>query len=147
LWLANSIIDGSNPQEPVHVHYRGTDPLTPVRRRRGLRIGNLTSQLFANIYLCGFYHFYAEVLPANSYLRYVDDFVLFGNDPSVLEDWRQRIADYLVVRPYAMAPRQTIRDGGGAGLAIPAALAVPLTEACRTADLPYRACKPHIASV
>src|SRR6516225_7791646 len=34
LWLADAIIHGSNPQEPVLLHYPGDDLLTPVRRRR-----------------------------------------------------------------------------------------------------------------
>ena len=90
--LADAIIDGSNPQEPVHIHYPGDDLLTPVQRRRGLPIGNLTSQLFANIYLDAFDHFCTEILRATGYLRYVDDFALFHDEPAVLEDWRRRIA-------------------------------------------------------
>ena len=38
------IVDGSNPQEPVHIYYPGDDLFTPDERRRGLPIGNLTSQ-------------------------------------------------------------------------------------------------------
>lgn len=72
LWLLDTVIDGSNPQEPVHLHYPGDDLLTPLTRRRGLPIGNLTSQFFANVYLDGLDHFAKEVLHA-PYLRYVDD--------------------------------------------------------------------------
>jgi hypothetical protein len=36
LWLADTIIDGSNPQEPVHAYYAGDDLFTPWERRRGL---------------------------------------------------------------------------------------------------------------
>ena len=53
LALADRIIDGSNPQEPVHLLFPGDDLLTPLERRRGLPIGNLTSQFFANVYLDG----------------------------------------------------------------------------------------------
>ena len=52
--------------------YPGDDLFTPFERRRGLPIGNLTSQLFANVYLDRFDHFVTEVLRA-PYLRYVDD--------------------------------------------------------------------------
>jgi len=48
LRLLDTIIDGSNPQEPVHIHYPGDDLLSPLERRRGPPIGNLTSQFFAN---------------------------------------------------------------------------------------------------
>ena len=107
LRLADVIIDGSNPQEPVHIHYPGDDLLTPVQRRRGLPIGNLTSQLFANIYLDGFDHFCTEILRAKGYLRYVDDFALFHDEPAVLEDWRRRIAVYLAGRRLSLHPRKT----------------------------------------
>lgn len=62
LWLINSIIDNSNEQETVVDYFYGDDLLTPVTRRKGLPIGNLTSQFFANIYLNGFDHFVKEQL-------------------------------------------------------------------------------------
>jgi RNA-directed DNA polymerase len=77
LWLLDTIIDGSNPQQPVHLYYPGDDLFEPRRRRRGLPIGNLTSQFFANLYLNGLDHFCQEVLRARGYVRYVDDFALF----------------------------------------------------------------------
>ena len=72
LVVLDRIVDASNPQEPVHLYYPGDDLFTPFERRRGLPIGNLTSQLFANVYLDRFDHFVTEVLRA-PYLRYVDD--------------------------------------------------------------------------
>jgi len=39
-------------------------------------IGNLTSQLFANLYLDPLDHFVKETLRVRHYLRYMDDFVL-----------------------------------------------------------------------
>ena len=74
LALADRIVDASNPQEPVHLHFPGDDLFAPFQRRRGLPIGNLTSQVFANVYLDGLDHFCKEVLRARGYLRYVDDF-------------------------------------------------------------------------
>ena len=62
LALADRIVDGSNPQEPVPLYYPGDDLFTPFECRRGLPIGNLTSQLFANVYLHGLDHFCKEVL-------------------------------------------------------------------------------------
>ncbi len=107
LRLCDAIIDGSNAQEPVHLHYPGDDLLTPLQRRRGLPIGNLTSQFFANLYLDGFDHFAKEVLRAHGYLRYVDDFALFHDDPAVLSDWRARIAQFLSRRRLTLHPRKT----------------------------------------
>ena len=48
LALLNLIVDSSNRQEPVNLHYPGDDLFSPYERRRGLPIGNLTSQFFAN---------------------------------------------------------------------------------------------------
>lgn len=57
LRLAGAIIDGSNPQEPVESYFPGDDLFTPFERRRGLPLGNQTSQFFANVYLDSLDHF------------------------------------------------------------------------------------------
>jgi len=102
------IVDPSNAQEPVHLYFDGDDLFNPFRRRRGLPIGNLTSQFFANLYLDGFDHFVTEILRA-PYVRYVDDFALFHNDPAVLAGWRLRIEKYLAGRRLKLHPRKTLR--------------------------------------
>ena len=107
LWLLDAIVDGSNPQEPVNLHYPGDDLLTPLNRRRGLPIGNLTSQFFANVFLDGLDHYATEVLRA-PYLRYVDDFALFHDDPAVLADWRDAIGRWLARRRLSLHPRKTV---------------------------------------
>ena len=107
LALMDIIVDGSNPQEPVELHFPGDDLFEPQRRRRGLPIGNLTSQFFANLYLDGFDHFVTEALRA-PYVRYVDDFALFHDDPAVLAQWRGRIACYLEGRRLRLHPRKTV---------------------------------------
>ena len=107
LALCDTIIDGSNPQEEVLLHFAGDDLLTPLERRRGLPLGNLTSQFFANVYLDGFDHFCKEVLRA-PYVRYVDDFALFSDNPMDLQAWHQRVADYLAKRRLALHPAKTM---------------------------------------
>jgi RNA-directed DNA polymerase len=107
LALLDLIIDGSNAQEPVELHFPGDDLFEPYRRRRGLPIGNLTSQFFANLYLDRFDHWVSERLGA-PYVRYVDDFALFHDDPDVLADWRQRIGVYLAGRRLKLHPRKTV---------------------------------------
>jgi retron-type reverse transcriptase len=69
--------------------------MTPLNRRRGLPIGNLTSQFFANVYLNGFDHFIKEQLKVVKYLRYVDDFALFSDDHGFLTEARLALEDYL----------------------------------------------------
>ena len=107
LALLDLIVDRSNPQEPVQLYFDGDDLFVPFERRRGLPIGNLTSQFFANLYLDGFDHFVTEVLQA-PYVRYVDDFALFHDDPYVLAQWRSRIEQYLSGRRLKLHPRKTM---------------------------------------
>lgn len=106
LVLLDHIIDGSNPQEEVNAFFPGDDLLAVAGRRRGLPIGNLTSQLFGNVYLDGFDHFVKEVLRA-PYVRYVDDFALFADDVGVLRDWQRRIETYLQGRRLLLHPEKT----------------------------------------
>lgn len=95
LWLSDRIIDNSNEQEPVIEYFPGDDLLTPLQRAKGLPIGNLTSQFFANVYLSGCDRFVKEQLQAKNYLRYVDDFALFSSDRLFLADCRGAIETYL----------------------------------------------------
>jgi retron-type reverse transcriptase len=95
LWLIDIIIDNSNPQSEELIHFPGDTLLTPLERRAGLPIGNLTSQFFANVYLNGFDHFVKETLHIRHYLRYVDDFLLFADDWQQLADAKGAIAAYL----------------------------------------------------
>ena len=63
---------------------------------KGIPIGNLTSQHFANFYLSGLDHFIKECLYIEGYVRYMDDFVLFADEKNTLWDAARRIKDYLV---------------------------------------------------
>lgn len=70
LWLIRVILDASNSQEPLpELFFEGDDPVTALARRRGIPIGNLTSQFFANLYLNGLDHFMKEELKCRHYLR------------------------------------------------------------------------------
>ena len=95
LWLIDTIIDASNPQEDASFYFPGDTLFTPTERRRGLPIGNLTSQFFANAYLNGFDHYVKETLKAAQYIRYVDDFALFSDDLSFLREAQEAIRQYL----------------------------------------------------
>jgi RNA-directed DNA polymerase len=95
LWLIDLIIDRSNPQEPVLLYFSGDDLLSPLAHPKGLPLGNLTSQFFANIYLNEFDHFVKERLQAKRYLRYVDDFAIFSDDLAFLKFAKLEIELYL----------------------------------------------------
>jgi len=62
---------------------------------RGLPIGTLYSQLFANIYLNGFDHFVKQSLQADYYVRYMDDFVLFSGSRDRLHSLEDSMRGYL----------------------------------------------------
>lgn len=106
LALCDRIIDGSNPQEPVALYFAGDDLFTPCQRRRGLPLGNLTSQFFANVYLNPLDHWVTEVLRA-PYLRYVDDFALFANSADQLAEWQARLQLWLQGRRLVLHPQKT----------------------------------------
>ncbi|MCO6456699.1 MAG: group II intron reverse transcriptase domain-containing protein [Pirellulaceae bacterium] len=61
---------------------------------RGLPIGNLTSQYLANLYLSPFDHFVNHELRCSSYVRYMDDFMLWGTRDEVRR-WRPLAAAFL----------------------------------------------------
>ncbi len=81
--------------EEYDLHWFPGDDLLAVLRARGLPIGNLTSQFWANCYLNGFDHFVKRELRCPGYLRYVDDVALFGDDKAVLWDWREALIERL----------------------------------------------------
>ncbi len=69
--------------------------LFSVKENSGLPIGNLTSQLFGNVYLNDFDHFVKRDLKIKYYGRYVDDFVLIHNDREYLKSIISEIKSYL----------------------------------------------------
>ena len=93
--LISLIIDNSNPQEPVPDYFPGDDLFSLNQRRKGLPMGNLTSQFFANLYLSPFDHFVKEKLRIKGYVRYVDDFVLFHDDKKYLHELKRECQRFL----------------------------------------------------
>lgn len=94
--LAGKIIDGSNEQEPAIAYYPGDDLFTPFERRRGLPLGNQTSQFLANVYLDPLDQFIVRELKPRIYARYVDDFVLFDNSKDRLREIFSAIRRFLL---------------------------------------------------
>lgn len=97
LWLIDRILasgQGVLAGEYDMVYFPGDDLLS-ANRPRGLPIGNLTSQLWANCYMNPFDHFVRRELGCVAYIRYVDDFLLFGDDKKELMQWRDAIAKRL----------------------------------------------------
>lgn len=105
LWLARVLLTGNaaegayarcEPEEFAHVpaHKR----LINAPAGKGLPIGNLTSQFFANVYLNDFDQYVKHVLKCRHCVRYVDDCVLLHQDPAQLAAWRADIARFLAER-------------------------------------------------
>jgi len=104
LWLIESIIDSTADD----------GALTP----RGIPIGNLTSQLSANIYLSELDHFVKHTLREPRYVRYMDDFAVIHQDKAHLHNVRRDIEDFLWaelgLRTNAKTQVFPVGDGGRA---------------------------------
>lgn len=64
-------------------------------RGKGIPIGNLTSQIFANIYLNELDKFIKQALRMKYYIRYADDFVIVSNNYAYLKDSILHIGEFL----------------------------------------------------
>lgn len=95
-------IDREVLMEIIEKRIQDPDVLDLIRKivfsfelRRGLPIGNLTSQFFANLYLNELDHFAKHTLGARYYLRYMDDFVLFSRSREQLRLWKRALSEFL----------------------------------------------------
>ena len=78
----------------------------PPAGRRGLALGSYLSQWCGNFYLDGLDHHIKRVLKVPGYLRYMDDFALFGEDPVRLTEARAAVAEWLATeRGLALKPK------------------------------------------
>ena len=62
---------------------------------RGLPIGSLASQHFANFYLGHLDRWVKQGLRCRGYVRYMDDFVLWAEQPTCLRGWQQAITEFV----------------------------------------------------
>lgn len=81
LWLIKEIIDSFS-----------------IRSNQGIPLGNITSQLFANIYLNELDYFIKHKLRIKDYIRYCDDFVIIKNNKEYLEKLIPIIDNFLKQR-------------------------------------------------
>lgn len=61
----------------------------------GIPVGNLTSQLFANVYLNKLDQFVKHELKVKYYVRYMDDFIILSEDPTELRRLLAIIEEFL----------------------------------------------------
>ncbi len=80
LWLLNQLICSFHTKDKINT---------------GLPLGNLTSQLFVNIYMNEFDQFVKRKLQIKRYIRYADDFVVFSDNKLYLEQLIPRLSEFL----------------------------------------------------
>ncbi|MFH1376811.1 MAG: reverse transcriptase domain-containing protein [Candidatus Woesearchaeota archaeon] len=83
IWLIKKILD----------NYKGK--ANRINKNKGMPLGNLTSQFFANIYLNELDKFVKHKLKAKYYIRYVDDFVILHSSKQQLIRWKEDIDNFL----------------------------------------------------
>jgi len=79
IWLIKTILENH------HVRITG----------KGMPLGNLTSQFFANVYLNELDQFAKHILKVKYYIRYVDDFVILDSGEIILNEYWVKINDFL----------------------------------------------------
>ncbi|MBU1327228.1 reverse transcriptase/maturase family protein [Patescibacteria group bacterium] len=96
LWLLDEVIDSFHSE---------------MGYGKGIPLGNLTSQVFANIYLHELDHFMKHTLKVHWYIRYADDGVVVSSSRTLLEKLIEPIEDFLHTRlALTLHPRKvTIR--------------------------------------
>ena len=107
LWLVDLLLRSGEGvlAEAYDMVYFPDDDLFAVNRPRGLPIGNLTSQFWANCYLNPFDHFLKRELGCKAYIRYVDDMLLFARDKKSLWQWKRAIETRLARLRLTIHPR------------------------------------------
>ena len=91
LWLVKQILDNHTTKTP----------------KKGMPIGNLTSQLFANIYLDKLDYFVKQKLMVKYYIRYMDDFVILHKSREILLEWKEQINKFLKTIKLEMHPEKS----------------------------------------
>ncbi len=102
LWLCRTLLNQDAGPDARERGSRASFARVPAQKRLknarpgcGLPIGNLSSQLFANIYLNELDQLVKHQLKCRHYLRYMDDFLLLSEDPDQLLAWRASIQHFL----------------------------------------------------
>ncbi len=92
-WLAERIVRQGGPCEPTHYRFPGDDLQSALAHPRGLPIGNLTSQVWANAMLTPVDHLLASGLGLGTFVRYCDDLLVYSHDRERLVDAWARIEE------------------------------------------------------
>lgn len=86
LWLIWTVIDSFASE------------FSTEKEKKGTPIGNLTSQIFVNIYMNEFDQYMKHTLGVENYVRYTDDFVIVHHDKNYLVRLKREIETFLMSR-------------------------------------------------
>jgi len=113
--LCRLIVESYRDKELLPRYFRGDDLFSPGTRLHGLPIGNLTSQLWANLYLDRMDHFVKEILRVAGYCRYTDDWLIWSDDKAFLRHCLIAIEETLQTERLALNKTKTrimaVREG------------------------------------
>lgn len=106
--LLKVIIDSTDSGNE-HDHLFTPDSYYFTKGKRGIPIGNLTSQLFANIYLHQADNYAKRNLKIRNYVRYMDDILFFHHDKAQLHEWKKAMTKFLYEELYLTINPRKVR--------------------------------------
>jgi len=131
--LFDLIIDSAPVSQPLC--YLPEDKILPYPDApKGLPIGNLTSQFLANLYLNEFDHFVKQTLGCHAYLRYMDDFIILGDNVAALKTIREQVRQRLLQDRVHLHPRKAHIVPTQCGLNVLGYLVYPHTRRLRNVN-------------
>jgi len=118
IYLIQKIVDSgkglSDSETPIFWFY-GDDLFTPITRFKGLPIGNVTSQFFANVFLNELDWFIKQKCRCKYYIRYMDDMAIFSDDKqflwSILEKIKSKLYDLRLILNKSVTNLHPVKEG------------------------------------
>jgi hypothetical protein len=107
MWLVRRILGAGGGRISAPLYFPGDNLFEPHDRRRGLPLGNQTSQFFGNVYLNHLDHHIKDMLGVRRYIRYVDDMLVFGDSKTELWDTLAAIREGLAELRLVLSERKT----------------------------------------
>ena len=117
LGLVRRKIKDGKVLELVERIIRNNDVSRGLAHGKGLPVGNLTSQFFANVYLNPLDHFVKDQMGVKCYVRYMDDMVVFADSKAYLKGVMQELRMFLHDElKLSLNPRSTFLNSRRNGL-------------------------------
>ena len=99
IWLLKQIIKSYETDNEYDYLFSSNSHFC-IDQPRGIPIGNLTSQIFINIYLNELDQYVKHQLKIKHYVRYVDDFIILSKDKKYLQELTEKIRNFLYDKLY-----------------------------------------------